>query len=184
MVEKKILRPQTLSSRVVYRGYFNLHTDLLRKPDGKTADHTSIIVAWDAVVILAEDSSGRLILNREYRHAPGVEILGCPGGKLEKGESPLIGGKRELLEETGYASDDVQLIGSCYAMPGLCNQMIHYLYAKNATLQKPQQLDPFEFIETELMTEEELKAAICHGRVIDSILCTALLYKSLMVPKS
>ena len=172
------MRPETLLSNIVYSGYFDLRKDLLKRQDGITADYTSIILAWDAVVIIAEDSEGRLILNREYRHPVGKAVLCCPGGKLEEGEAPLLGAKRELLEETGYSSKELTIIGSCYPLPGLCNQQIHYVYAKNATFERHQQLDPFEFIETELMTEEALKKAIQAGEPVDGILCTALFYKS------
>ena len=173
------MKPEILSSKIIYTGYFSLRTDLLQRQDGETVHYTSVIMAQDAAVILAEDPQGRLILNREYRQPARTEILSCPGGTLEPNEDPLLGGQREMLEETGYFSDDIRLLGCCYTQPGLCNQKIYYLYAKNAVFKGTKNLDPFEFIETELLTEQELKQAILAGRPIDSILCTALLYKSL-----
>lgn len=49
-----------------------------------------------------------LIQEQEQPDKPGP-FLSLPGGRLEEGEDPLKGAKRELLEETGYMSDDWQL---------------------------------------------------------------------------
>lgn len=37
------------------------------------------------------------------------KILAFPGGRIDPDEEPLAAAKRELLEETGYASDDWEL---------------------------------------------------------------------------
>ncbi len=171
--------PNTHSSELVYEGFFNMRKDRLIREDGEMLDFTSLEISWDAAVIIAEDREGRLILNREYRHPTGQFILGCPGGSLEKGEDPIAGGRRELFEETGYVSDELSIIGCCYPLPSVCNQKIYFIHAKNARPGIGRKLDPFEFIETELKTEEELRQEILTGALVDGILCTALWYKNL-----
>ena len=173
-------RPKIKKTETVYSGYFDVRQDLLQRADGLTHPYTSLILSTDATSILAQDREGRWILNREYRHPIGETILGCPGGRLEPGEDPLIGGLREFYEETGYWSDEVELLGFAYPFAGICNQKIYFLYAKNAYPKGPQKLDPFEFIQTVLLTDEELRKEIRspHAK-IDGILCTALCYKQL-----
>jgi ADP-ribose pyrophosphatase len=170
--------PLISSSETVYRGFFDLRRDRLLRPDGQFLDYTSVVIGWSAAVILAQDDNGRFILNREYRHPTGQAILGCPGGRIEKGEDPRRAAERELLEETGYWSGQFTLLGSCYPSPSLCNQIIFFFHAKDATYRGEKDLDPFEFIETELKTEEELRHALKTGVPIDSLLCAALWYKS------
>jgi ADP-ribose pyrophosphatase len=170
--------PNTQSSQLVYEGYFNMRKDKLMREDGETLDFTCLEIPWDAAVIIAEDKEGRLIINREYRHPTGQFILGFPGGRLEEEEDPITGGKRELFEETGYRSEELTLIGCCYPIPSICNQKIYFIHAKNAVPSKERKLDPFEFIETDLKTEEELRKEILSGALVDGILCTALWYKS------
>lgn len=172
--------PTTYSSEIVYEGFFKMRKDRIVRHDGEMCDFTSLEIGWDAAVVIAEDPEGRLILNREYRQPTRRIILGCPGGKLEEGEDPIAGGARELLEETGYKSSDLRLIGSCYPIPGVCNQKVYFIHAKNARPGAGRKLDPFEFIETVLKTEEELKQEILSGALIDGILCTALWYKSML----
>jgi len=172
------MKPKVQTTTLVYSGFFELHQDLLEREDGVTHPFTKLILGTNAVVVLAQTKEGRFILNREYRHSPGVTLLGPPGGRLEKDEDPILGGQREFHEETGYWSDDILLIGSSYPFPGICDQKIFYLWAKNAYKRGDQKLDEFEFIETELKTEQEMRDEILlNGSHIDGNLCTALWYK-------
>ena len=171
-------QPIINSSETIYRGFFDLKSDRLLRSDGQVLNYTSVFIAWSASVILAQDAEGRYVLNREYRHPIGQSILGCPGGRIEKEEDPRRAAERELLEETGYYSDDYALIGTCFPFPSLCNQKIFFFFAKNAYRKEEKKLDPFEFIETELKTEEELRQELKMGVPIDSLLLAALWYKS------
>ncbi|HSX26504.1 MAG TPA: NUDIX hydrolase [Chlamydiales bacterium] len=170
-------RPKILSSQLVYRGFFDLREDLLQHPNGQTLSYTSLVLSTNAAAVLAQDSQGRWILNREYRHPTKEVVLGCPGGRLEPNEDPIPGGQRELFEETGYWSDDIVLIGCCYPFPAVCDQKIYFLWAKNAVKKAAQNLDPLEFIETEVKTDAELRKAIRAGTNVDAVLCAALWYK-------
>lgn len=170
-------KPKIKSSQYIYRGFFDVREDILQRADGEVHPYTSLILSSHAAAIVAQDTEGRWILNREYRHPTGEYILGCPGGRLEPGEEPLIGGQRELFEETGYWSDEIVIVGCCYPFPGICDQKIYYLWAKNAVKKSGQKLDPFEFIETELKTDTELRAEIRSRSNVDAVLCTALWYK-------
>ncbi len=56
----------------------------------------------DAVVLIMHDVSGeKILLNREFRMAVGKPIYNFPAGLVEKDESLIEGGTRELKEETG-----------------------------------------------------------------------------------
>lgn len=169
-------RPKILSSHFLYRGFIDIKQDLLERKDGQQATYTCLHTPH-AAAVLAQTKEGLWILNREYRHPTGDRLLGCPGGRLEEGEDPILGGQRELFEETGYWSDDIQVIGCCHPFPATCNQKIYYLLAKNAYKKAEPALDPFEYIETELKTDEELRQQIRLSENIDGVLCTALWYK-------
>lgn len=169
-------KPKVQSSCFVYKGFFNVRQDLLERHDGLVHSYTSLILSH-ATAILAQTETGEWILNREYRHPIGEYILGCPGGRLEEGEDPLLGAQRELFEETGYWSDEIVLTGCCYPFPGICDQKIYYFWAKNAVKKGEQTLDPFEYIQTELKTDAALREEIRSGHQVDAILCTTLWYK-------
>ena len=106
-------KPALRSSRTVFRGFFDVRTDLLARSDGELFDYTSMVLPVDAAIIVAEDTEGRLILNREYRHPTREWILGCPGGRLERAKmrSSADGGsswkKRDTRPKRAFISDHV-----------------------------------------------------------------------------
>lgn len=61
-----------------------------------------------AVAVTREE---RLLLVRQYRPAIERYSLELPAGLLEDNESPAEAMVRELLEETGYSSRSIELIG-------------------------------------------------------------------------
>lgn len=62
----------------------------------------------DSVVMVPVLPSGNLLVEEDTQ--PGRNpVLTFPGGQAEGGEDPKEAGLRELLEETGYTSDDVVL---------------------------------------------------------------------------
>ncbi|MDE3046334.1 MAG: NUDIX hydrolase [Verrucomicrobiota bacterium] len=172
-------KPTLLTSELVFRGFFDVQQDLLQRENGHKHSYLHFVLPLDAAVVLAETPDGQLVLNREYRHATGKYLLGCPGGTLNPNEDPLTGGTRELLEETGYTSDDITLLGCAYPFPALCNQKIYYLSAKNAYLKAAPHRDPFELIDIELKTEKQLRKEIAEGAIVDGLLLTALFLKKL-----
>lgn len=170
-------KPKIHSSTFVHKGYFDVRQDVLEKENGIQGTYSSVLLCPFATVVLAQDENQNWILNREYRHPTGEYILGCPGGRLEEGEDPLEGARREFLEETGYLAKNMYQIGLAYPLPSLCNQKIYFFYAKDAVKSKERALEPFEFIETELKSDIDLRKEILKGEKVDSLLCTALWYK-------
>lgn len=81
-------------------------------------------------------------------------FLSLPGGRCDLNENPLDAAKRELLEETGYESDDWVLCKEQNSI-GRIDWSIFTYIARNCVLQKPPQLDAGEKIRTHFVTFEE-----------------------------
>lgn len=58
----------------------------------------------DTAQVIATVDTGILLLEQEQPARP--PFLSIPGGVIDEGKDPLDEAKRELLEETGYASGD------------------------------------------------------------------------------
>jgi len=73
--------------------------------DGRIISDWPVVITPDYVNILARDSSGSFVFFNQQKYMAPEMRISPPGGYLESGEDPLAGAKRELLEETGYASE-------------------------------------------------------------------------------
>src|SRR6185503_21228824 len=98
--------------KVVETSYFRprFRVDKCELPNGNFLDATILeFNAWANIVALTKD--GQVVLVRQYRHGVCDVLLEFPGGVVERGEDPVEGAKRELLEETGYSSSNVIQLG-------------------------------------------------------------------------
>ena len=171
--------PKVIDSRWVHEGFFNLRIDSLELPPHLHMQYTVLEVKNHATAILAYTREKKLVVLKEYRHPVGKWLLGCPGGRIDSGESPIETAKRELLEETGYTAEDFVSLGSACPFPSAADQLIFYVLATGAHKIQEPLLEPFELIRHEEITEKELYQAIQSGYPVDGILCTALFFHSI-----
>lgn len=75
--------------------------------DGSTEIFEKLTRANSALVIPVVGDT--VLIQEQEQPGKSGPYLSLPGGRLEEGEEPLDGAKRELLEETGYASQDWEL---------------------------------------------------------------------------
>ena len=91
------------------------------------------------VSVLPVTQDNEIILIRQFRIPLGREVIEQPAGLNDKiGESNVDAAKRELLEETGYSSDELEYILTVPTSSGLTNELISCYIAKNC--QKVSQL--------------------------------------------
>jgi len=76
------------------------------------------------------------------------------GGRQEPDEEPLTTAKRELLEETGFESDDWELIKT-YEYTGKIDWPMYLYVARNCRKVAQQNLDPGEKIEVKKVSFQE-----------------------------
>ena len=161
------LKEEAISSELLFQGNF-LHAkrDTVRLPDGHTATREYVIHPGAVVVVPLLDD-GRLVLERQYRYPVGQVMTEFPAGKLDAGESPLVCGQRELLEETGYTARDWAYAGLMHLAVGYSTEIIHIFFARGLTL-GDRQLDHGEFVDVFTATPQELFDGCRDGRVTDA----------------
>lgn len=175
-----IALPKVINSKVLYKDFVTLQMDQLHYPDGHEQDYFKLITKTDAAIILASNEEGAFLINREYRHPCEAILYSCPGGYLDKDEDPLTGARRELLEETGYTSDQFKLIGKAFPFAGITSQCIYYIRATNIRKISNPELEPSELLTSSFYSKNELMQIIKASNNIDGLLCTALLFDSLI----
>jgi len=167
-----------LKQTEIYKGVrVHLVKERLLTPEGKEVDWELVLHPGAAAVIPIDDE-GKILMVRQYRNACDTLTLEIPAGTLDSpDEDPADCAYRELEEETGYKSADIDYLFNFYSSIGITNEVIHIYVAKN--LQASQQnLDEDEFVEVERYTLEELIEMIFTGEIIDNkTISSILMYK-------
>jgi ADP-ribose pyrophosphatase len=139
-----------------------------------------------SVVILAIDRSKSkkdpwLVIERQYRHAALRYMWELPAGKLEPGEDPLEGAKRELKEETGYEAKEWRPLVEYFGSPGFLGESMKVFLAEGliAGDAHPEEDEEIEFRLVRLSDALEMieKGAIVDGKTLTSVLLYARLYR-------
>lgn len=163
-----IHRPwETLSfQQVLDTPYLKIRCEQVAVPDGPTILDYYIIEnrGWVGIVPVTED--GRFLINRQYKHGIGREVLEFPAGGIDPDEhDPLLTAQRELMEETGYSfsDDQVEPLAHMYANPTGARTLIWWYLARNVRQTGCQKVDPVEVIENLLVTPRELLQLIHEG---------------------
>lgn len=179
---------QVLSSAVVYNGaLFRVTQDKLIEPGGKEAVRDVVRHNGSAVILAIDNSKNKkdpwIVMERQYRHAANRFLWEVPAGKLEPGEDPLEGAKRELEEETGYRARKWTELVEYYASPGFLGESMKVFVAEGL-MPGDARPEEDELIELRLVKMSEVLKTIEKGGIMDGkTLSSVLLYARLLGKK-
>lgn len=166
-----------LSSEYLFKdNWATLRADTCRMPNGNIVSPYYVLEypEWGNVVAITEEN--QVILIRQYRHAAGEVILELPGGCIESGESAEQGIRRELLEETGYEFNHLELLSVLYANPATGNNKTHCFLATGGRKIQEQDLDGGEEIVVELVSIEKLKKLLLENQFGQALHTSGIFY--------
>lgn len=175
-----------LDSQVAFEGpLFRVMRDHILEPGGRES-RRDVIRHNGSVVILAIDHGkhkpGRrkkdpwIVVERQYRHAAGQYLWELPAGKLDAGEAPVDGAKRELAEETGYSAQKWSGLVEYYASPGFLGESMK-VYLAEGLVAGDAHPEEDEHIDFRLVKLSDLLQMVDKGKIIDGkTLTTILLY--------
>lgn len=168
------LKEKKISGQKIYKGkILDLEVDEVICPNGHHSKREVVRHCPGACLIVK--LGDRFVIEEQYRYPYDEVILEFPAGKLDQGETPLEGAKRELEEETGLQADKVVNLGAIYPSVGYTDEIIHIFYAE-AIRQVGRHLDDNEAINLKLMSLEEIEEAVKNGKIKDSKTICALAY--------
>ena len=150
-MEKEMTRVKRI--RMYQGAIVDVYRDYMQFSNGNTEEWDYIHHRGAAAVVPVTDD-GRIIMVRQYRNALERFTLEIPAGALDDPEEPGINcSARELEEETGYRSENLEWLITLRTTVAFCNERIEVYVAKNLVPSK-QHLDPNEFVNVELHTVE------------------------------
>lgn len=171
------LKWKTLSSEYLSnKTWFTVRNDTCQKNDGSIVKDYYVFEFPEWATAFPVTAEGKIVMTKQYRHALGEVGIELPGGVVEKGESFEDGVKRELLEETGYAFDEIKFLGKISANPSTNTNLMHMYLATGGKKVTEQSLDANEEIEVLELSFEELIQLIDENKIMQSMHLSTIYY--------
>lgn len=133
---------------------------------------------WITVIPVITDKNGIdcFLMVEQYRHGSDEVTLEFPAGMVDEDELPHNAAKRELLEETGYSSEELIEIGAVSPNPAFMNNISYTFVARDLNFMGEQNLDKDEFIHFHLIPCTEVLEKMGTGGYSNGVMMMALAY--------
>lgn len=138
-------------------GWRTIVKKVFKDPNGERMEaYTKDPLGSHAFAVIALTPDNKVVINEMFRPGPGIVMYELPGGGSSDGDKDLAqGALRELREETGYVSEDIEHLGKVYK-DAWGNVEHNFFIARNCVQSAEQELDKEEFIEPKEITIEQL----------------------------
>ncbi len=174
---ERIARATLLDAKI-----FTAYRDRMRAPsDGREFDFF-VLHAPDWVNVIALTEADKVVLVRQYRHGTGRITTEIPGGMVDPGESPLDAARRELAEETGYAAEKWEEIGSVDPNPAFQTNRTYTFLARGARPAGPQRPDDNEELEVLERGLDEIRGMLRDGTMNHALVLCAFAHLAFANP--
>lgn len=116
------------------------------------------------VTIIAKRNDGKILLQTEYSYPPNQKLFQFPGGLVPNNEKPEVGANRELMEEAGLMTNQLELLGSYFVNNRRSAAKMHVYLATNLE-EISLEGDQEENIECFWLSEEEIATKIKNDEI-------------------
>jgi ADP-ribose pyrophosphatase len=148
--------------RVLHDGWIRVSRRTYRLPDGRLAEW-EMFGGAQVVGVLALTPDQRLVMVRQFRPGPDRVVLNIPGGLIDPGETPVQAAARELAEETGYVSTDLELVATAMSVSSTGRR--HVVIARGCVPGATMKLDDYEDCEPVVLDVDFVRAELKSGRM-------------------
>ena len=167
---------KTLESETLFQSnYANFRREKCEVEKGRIMPNYYILDVRDWVNVIAITKEKQIVLVRQYRHAAKNITIEIPGGAIDASDaSPEVAARRELLEETGFASGQMIFSMSHFPNPALqSNRLWTYVFVDCEKIADPS-WDEFEEIEIDLIDLQSLQKKVELGELTHSLILASL----------
>jgi ADP-ribose pyrophosphatase len=155
---------------IVYEGrVFSVEVLSKRLPSGKEHE-VAIVRHAPSVVIVPLTENGDIVLIRQFRASVDRILWEVPAGRVNPGESPEDGARRECEEEIALVPGRVERLAALYPAPGFCDELLIFFKASDLRPPAPDSThhpDEDEEIESHVVSIADAKAMVARGEIED-----------------
>lgn len=175
------------TEHIVQDEWIDFRRSAYRFPDGKVFEPFYSYSRRDYCVIVATDEEGRYLCVRQFRQGIKAVTNEFPAGGIERrdgrqygsaydracgssvAEDAMEAAKRELLEETGYESDDWRHLCTIPSNATIADNYAHIFAARNCRKAGSQHLDETEFLQVRKYSAAEIEEMVEKGQFQQAI---------------
>ncbi len=163
---RPIRRKRTL---LIEGSILDIYQDEMELPNGQSEMWDFVSHRKGAAAVVPVLPDGRILLVRQYRNALDRMTIELPAGCRDSlDEDTELCARRELEEETGYASDSWKKLLELRTTVAFCDERIDVYLARDIYRVAEQRLDAAEDITYEEWILEDLLEMIYTGALQDS----------------
>ncbi len=158
---------------------FKVREDLCKRKSDD-AEHNFFVIEnpdWVNIIALTEEIA--VVLIEQFRHGTQEITLEIPGGMVDRGEQAEMTARRELIEETGYSSNEFVFLGKSRPNPAIQTNWIYYYLALNCKKTEETAFDEHESVVTKLVPLAEIDNLIKSGEISHSLVVAGFYYLNL-----
>ena len=177
------------TDHIIQNEWIDFRESTYRFPDGREIGPFYSYSRRDYVVIVASDEDGNYLCVKQFRQGIKEVTTEFPAGGIERkdgkeydnhaesagrgadgcsdtvtAEDALSAAKRELLEETGYESDEWDHLLTVPSNATIADNYAYIFKASNCRKSSGQDLDDTEFVDVIKHTEEEIEEMISQNK--------------------
>lgn len=157
------------SKKVFEDRWFKARADACQFPDGRIIDPYYVVELpnWANAVVVT--SNNEIVLVKQYRYPVDAVTLELPGGVINDGEDPMVAALRETQEETGYTSNQIQLICKTAPNPAINDNTAFFYLIENAVPTAHTNPDFFEDIEVVLYSKNDFIQLLQQNKIMHGV---------------
>ena len=162
------------SEYLIRRPWMVARRDHVRLPSGAEHPEFYVLEYPDWVNIIAITKEGKMVLERQYRHARQLVGWELPAGVIEEGEEPLKAAQREMWEETGYTGGEWSHFMTLCPNASACTNVSHTFIARGVERSDTQHLEQTEDIAVYEIEENEVLRMLKEGEFHQALMAAPL----------